>query len=77
MTKAKVFMNGNSQAVRLPKEFSFKVKEVYVKRIGNLVVLFAPERDPWKGFRSCLEDFPPDFMQSPRDQGKLKKREPF
>jgi antitoxin VapB len=74
MIKAKVFKNGNSQAIRLPKEFAFKTKEVCVKQIGSLVVLFQEERDPWKGFRDCLEGFSKDFMDFPRDQGRLEKR---
>lgn len=74
MIKAKVFKNGNSQAIRLPKEFAFKTKEVCVKQIGSLVVLFQEERDPWKGFRDCLEGFSEDFMNLPRKQGQLEKR---
>jgi antitoxin VapB len=74
MIKAKVFKNGNSQAIRLPKEFAFKTKEVCVKQIGSLVVLFQEERDPWRGFRDCLEGFSEDFMTLPRKQGQLEKR---
>jgi hypothetical protein len=33
--KAKIFMNNRSQAVRLPKEFQFKVAEVFIRRLGN------------------------------------------
>ena len=74
MIKAKVFKNGNSQAIRLPREFAFDTKEVCVKQIGSLIVLFQEERDPWKGFRDCLEGFSKDFMGSPRKQGRLEKR---
>ena len=73
MIRAKVFKNGNSQAVQLPKEFAFKTKEVCVKRIGSLVVLFQEERDPWKGFRDCLDCFSKDFMDFPRKQGRIEK----
>jgi len=44
MHTAKVFPNGRSQAVRLPKEFQFAADEVYVNRIGNVVVLFPREK---------------------------------
>lgn len=74
MAKAKVFMNGNSQAIRLPKEFAFKTKEVTVKRIGRCIVLFTEERDPWKEWKSCLGKFSPDFMSGKRDQGVQEAR---
>jgi len=45
-----------------------------VKQIGSLVVLFQEERDPWKGFRDCLEGFSKDFMDFPRNRGRLEKR---
>jgi antitoxin VapB len=48
-TKAKLFMHGGSQAVRLPKEFRFKGKEVRIHKEGDLVILEPMERD-WKGF---------------------------
>lgn len=42
MATAKVFQSGNSQAVRLPKEFRFKSKEVQIERRGDEVVLREP-----------------------------------
>ena len=46
MKTAKLFINGRSQAVCLPKEFRFEGDEVYVKRVGNAVMLL-PRRDSW------------------------------
>ena len=46
MKKAKLFRNGGSQAVRLPKEFQFEGKEVFIKKIGNVTVLL-PVDQPW------------------------------
>jgi antitoxin VapB len=43
---AKLFKNGRSQAVRLPKEFRFDGDEVYVKRVGGGVMLLS-KSDPW------------------------------
>jgi antitoxin VapB len=43
MTTAKLFQTGRSQAVRLPKEFRFEGKEVYIKRVGNGVLLLPME----------------------------------
>ena len=40
MTTAKLFINGRSQAVRLPKEFRFEGDEVGIKRVGSAVLLF-------------------------------------
>ena len=54
--RAKLFANGRSQAVRLPKEFRFEGKEVRVRRmLGGSVLLepVAEEREPWR----TLEEF--------------------
>ena len=53
---AKLFSNGRSQAVRLPKEFRFEGDEVYIKRVGNAVVLL-PRLDSWRGLYESLERF--------------------
>ncbi len=66
METAKLFQNGRSQAVRLPKEFRFEGEEVYVKRVGNAVVLL-PHQDSWEGLFESLELFSEDFMEN-RDQ---------
>lgn len=66
MRTAKLFENGRSQAVRLPKEFRFEGGEVYVKRVGNAVVLL-PSRDSWRSLFDSLELFSEDFMEG-RDQ---------
>jgi len=61
MTTAKVFMNGRSQAIRLPKEFRVKGSEVRLKRVpqGILVV----ERDPWEICREACQELSDDFMK--------------
>jgi antitoxin VapB len=51
MNTAKLFMNGRSQAVRLPKEFRFDGDEVFIKKVGDVVILI-PYHAPWK----TLED---------------------
>ena len=49
--RAKIFQNGRSQAVRLPKEFRFKGSEVKISKKGNKVILEPLERSKWpKGF---------------------------
>jgi len=73
MNTAKLFKNGKSQAVRLPKQFKFKGSEVYIKRIGRNVILI-PKDDPWESLMSSLDKFSDDFMAD-RDQAVLDKRE--
>lgn len=75
MKEAKIFMNGHSQAVRLPKEFRFKDKSVYINRLGECVVLI-PKENPWKTMFDACSKFSEDFM-SDRDQGEEQKREKF
>ena len=75
MHTAKLFTNGGSQAVRLPKDCRFRGKEVYAKRIGEMVILL-PKSALLKSFRESLDLFTPDFMES-REQGKAEEREPF
>ena len=61
MDTAKIFQNGKSQAVRLPKEYRFRGTKVYLKRIGNAVVLI-PEQDSWQTLLESLDQFSEDFM---------------
>ena len=75
MRKAKLFKNGESQAVRLPKEFRFQGKEVYIKRQGNVVVLI-PEQDSWDTLIESTKHFTDDFMAE-RNQPPVQQRESF
>jgi antitoxin VapB len=72
MNTAKLFKNGKSQAVRLPKQFKFQGTEVYIKRIGRNVILI-PKDDPWESLISSLNDFSDDFMAK-REQPFIDKR---
>ncbi len=74
MTTAKIFKSGNSQAVRLPKDFQFEGGEVYIRRIGRSVVLI-PKDAPWDLFESSPGEFTADFMAERRLQPPLEKRE--
>ena len=75
MNTAKIFLNGKSQAVRLPKECRFKDKEVYVKKMGDVVILF-PKDNPWEPFFESLGLFSGDFMSS-RNQPETQTRDTF
>jgi antitoxin VapB len=72
MKTARLFNNGRSQAVRLPKEFRFDGNDVYVKKIDNIVMLF-PIEDPWVPLINSLDKFSDDFMAI-RNQPKTDKR---
>lgn len=66
MTTAKLFKNGQSQAVRLPKEFRFEnLKEVFIKKINGMVVLIPKSDDRvWNKMFDGLDDFSSDFMET-------------
>jgi len=72
---AKLFQNGQSQAVRLPKEFRFEDDHVFVKKSGNVVVLI-PTMNSWDILIHSLNKFSDDFMVE-RKQPKIQKRENF
>jgi antitoxin VapB len=73
MQTAKLFNNGRSQAVRLPKELRFSGEDVFVRKIGNMVVLL-PKDDPWAPLMNSLDQFSDDFM-SAREQPPQDVRE--
>jgi antitoxin VapB len=73
MKTAKLFKNGQSQAVRLPLEFRFEGTQVYIKRMGNAVLLL-PEQDTWQMLFDSLGLFSDDFMEM-RDQPEQQVRE--
>ena len=55
MQTARLFINGNSQAVRLPKDFRFEGDEVVIKKVGNAVVLL-PKRYAYADLKALLEE---------------------
>ena len=73
MKTAKLFQNGQSQAVRLPKEFRFEGEEVIIKRSGNAVVLI-PANHSWDVLADSLDKFSADFMDN-RNQPEQQNRE--
>lgn len=73
MDTAKVFQSGRSQAVRLPKEYRFADKQVFIKKVGNAVVLL-PYEAGWQTLFDSLGQFSADFMAS-REQPEQQARE--
>jgi antitoxin VapB len=74
MTKARVFKSGNSQAVRLPKQFRFHVEEVEILRRGAEIVLREPKRNLGQAF-AVLGAMPEDFMAEGRQDEIPQKRD--
>ena len=76
MICTKVFTSGNSQAVRIPKEFHIDCKELFIKKIGTSIVLF-PKVKPWENLQKSCTEFTDDFMADGRNQPELQQREAF
>ena len=76
MQTARLFKNGRSQAVRLPKEYRFDGDRVFIKRVGNSVVLI-PYQEPWQGLFESLEQFSDDFMESREQPAQQEREHPF
>lgn len=69
---AKIFINGRSQAVRLPKDYRLDGSEVYVKKVDDIVLLI-PKDSAWKSLESSLNYFSDDFMTE-RKQPEIENR---
>jgi len=72
---AKVFKNGRSQAIRLPKECRVNSEEVYIEKIGQSLIIVPKDKSKWDIMRNALEaleDF--DFE---RNQPKVQERDLF
>ena len=61
MITTRVFQNGNSQALRIPRELRTDTKEYYINRVGETYIVF-PVNDPWATVRQVIGTFPDDFM---------------
>ena len=74
METAKLFENGKSQAVRLPKKFRMPGTEVVVQRLGHAIML-VPKEDVWETFMSGINSFTDDFMPEGRESEITAERE--
>ena len=74
MMTAKVFENGRSQAIRLPKECRFSSDEVMVNKIGDIVILL-PKQNKWDSFMRAIDMFSEDFMADGRATDISQERE--
>lgn len=76
METAKIFENGGSQAVRLPKKFRFSGNEVSIQKLENAVMLL-PKEDAWKTFLEGVDGFTDDFFANGREDETPTVRESF
>ncbi len=74
MKISKVFKSGNSQAVRIPKEFQFKSDEVEIRRRGDVLIL-RPKPHSWASLVDSLTMFTDDFLAEGRRQSPVQKRD--
>lgn len=73
MDTVKILKRGKRQAIQLPEEVHFPGSQVYIKKVGNVVILI-PEEDSWQSLIESLDLFTPDFMQD-REQPPIQTRE--
>lgn len=74
METAKIFENGKSQAVRLPKKFRLAGDEVYVQKLGEAVILM-PKDSVWEVFMDGVNSFSDDFFAGGREPETKTVRE--
>jgi len=72
MQTVKIFQNGRSQAIRLPKEYRFNNTEVYINKVDDVIMLF-PKTNEWSGLIASLDKFTDDFMDE-RNQPSIQER---
>ncbi|HET55889.1 MAG TPA: antitoxin [Ignavibacteria bacterium] len=75
MEKTKIFKSGNSQAIRLPKKYRIIGDEVYIKKMGD-GLLILPQNSAWSSLIESLNSFSSDFMNS-REQPIIDEREDY
>ncbi|MDR1385636.1 MAG: type II toxin-antitoxin system VapB family antitoxin [Planctomycetaceae bacterium] len=72
MNIARLFTNGKSQAIKLPKKYQFTGDDVYIKRVGEAVILFPKNKD-WEVFLNGLNSFTDDLFKNGRGKN-IKQR---
>ncbi len=72
MEKAKLFINGRSQAVRLPKAYRFQGNEVYIKKISEGVLLIPKDQSIWDIWEQNLMKYDEPFITG-RNQPEIQQ----
>lgn len=76
MQTTRIFQSGNSQAIRLPREFRLNARRVTIRRIGRSIVV-EPLADDFSSFVDMLNEFSDDFMSAGRSQPPVQQRDGF
>lgn len=74
---AKVFQNGRSQAIRIPKEFRVDTDEVYIEKIGDTLIIKPKNEDKWDKFFDTLDNVDTKDFLSDREQLPIQTRKLF
>jgi len=69
---AKVFKNGRSQAIRMPREFRVAGTEVHLRRVPEGILIV--ERDPWEVCLEACRELSDEFFTTVEKRGFLQKR---
>ncbi len=76
MQTAKAFKSGNSQAVRIPKNYHINEEDLFIQKIGNSIIL-TPKKDIWENFKNSIDNFSDDLFEGGREQPEMQERESF
>jgi len=74
---AKVFKNGRSQAIRIPKEFRVDSDEVYIEKVGDSLIIKPKYQDKWDSFFEKIENVDTKDFLLDRKEPKIQERELF
>ncbi len=74
MNTARIFINGRSQAVRLPKEYRFDEDEVFITKVDDMVILY-PQRKGWDLLARGIAGFTADFLPAREQPAAADERE--
>ncbi len=74
MDKAKIFKNGRSQAVRLPKKYRFEGKEVFIKKTEEGVLLIPDSKSLWNAWEKNLHKFKEPILEKRKQPKTSQKR---
>ena len=74
MRVAKLFMNGRSQAVRLPREFRFEGEEVFIKKTRSGILLIPKDQSVWDTWEKNLMKYEEPFLPERNQPGQQKRK---
>jgi antitoxin VapB len=74
MQTVKVFQSGNSQAIRIPKEYAVAGTELLIHKVGSSIILTSKD-DLWASFRNSIDNFSDDLFCEGREQPAMQERE--